>query len=59
MTQPEWKAAYVSVFVEAGFSAKEATDVYEAGIDDHDFSGNPVDAATEEMSEWQDDGDAL
>lgn len=54
-----WMARYVHTIIMAGFTTKIAFDTYYAGEDDHNYSSDPVDAANEELSYWDDDGDLL
>jgi len=50
-----WMAAYVARMVERGIAAEDAWACCRAG--EHDFTDDPADAADEEMTYWDDDGD--
>jgi len=53
MTPEQWKKEYIQELMDRAFlSRKEATDIYEAGIGDHDFESNPLDAVLDELSYW-------
>jgi hypothetical protein len=53
--QEAWEAAYVMRLVERGLSIDSARKVCDAG--EHDHTEDPRDAADEELSYWDDDGD--
>lgn len=53
--QDAWMAAYVARMVERGIDAEDAWACCRAG--EHDFTDDPADAADEEMTYWDDDGD--
>lgn len=53
----QWKDLYVGRFVEKGVEREFGEATYEAGMGEHDYESDPVEAADEEMSYWIDDGD--
>ena len=53
-----WMAKYViHMVVEHGIDAEDAWACCRSGEYDHDYSSDPRDAAEDEMSYWDDDGD--
>jgi hypothetical protein len=52
-----WKAAYIARFVEVGFEVEHGIADYEGDIGGHDYNQNPVEAADEALSYYDDDGD--
>lgn len=55
MTAEQWQCAYIDRMVERGVNRAYAEDVCKAG--DVDLSIDPADAADDEMSYWENDGD--
>ena len=51
-----WALRYVATFVECGVPLKLALETYRAGME-QDFDSDPEQAAHDEMSYWDDDGD--
>ncbi len=53
MDEELWMSRYmVELQDRAGITLGEARDIYEAGIEDHDFDEDPEDAARDELSYW-------
>jgi hypothetical protein len=53
----EWMAKYCLRLIErGGLDEASALACYEAGRDDHDYDGDPTEAADDEMSYWDYDG---
>ena len=53
MTPKQWKEKYIQELMDRTLlSRKEAINIYEAGINDHDFESNPLDAVLDELSYW-------
>lgn len=52
-----WKQAYVARFVEVGFDVEHGIADYEGALGEHDYSQDPVEAADESLSYYEDDGD--
>lgn len=51
----DWHRAYMDRLIEAGgLTESEAKEALEAGMADFDYSDDPGDAATEEMTYWTD-----
>ena len=50
-----WHLCYIDTMVRAGVGGEMAVATCEAGYDDHDYDSDPEDAATSEMSYWDDD----
>ena len=54
MDQTLLKIKYINRFLERGLSFPDGFTAYEAGLDDPDFQEDPVEAAAEELSYYQD-----
>ena len=50
-----WKVSYIRQLAKRGIEKGFAEETYEAGIDCHDFTDCPEDAADNELSYWTDD----
>ncbi len=58
--QEEWMAKYCLRLIERGGMDKaQALAYFNAGGDDHDYDSDPVEAADDEMSYWDNDGEEL
>lgn len=57
--QELWIAAYVARMIECGVPEDHARACELAGSEDHDYDSDPREAADEEMSYWDDDGDGV
>lgn len=54
----EWMAKYCLRLIErSGIDKESALACYHAAEDSHDYEADPVEAADDEMSYWDDDGD--
>jgi hypothetical protein len=53
----EWMAKYVLRMMEQGVESDDAWAMCRAGESDHDYDSDPMEAADDEMSYWEDDGD--
>ena len=54
-----WRRIYMDTMIKhAGLDEEQAADAFAAGESDYDYSEDPEQAALDEMSYWDDDGDA-
>ena len=54
MEQDEWRRKFIGRLMEVAVPQIMADEVFAANIDDHDYTEDPIDAANEEMSYWDD-----